>query len=438
MNIELKRSLRFLDGLAMAVGIMIGSGIFRTPGLVARELGRPWLTFVAWILGGVLAFLGALCFAELATRHPKAGGKYVYARAAFGPRVGFVVGWCEGFVVYPAAIAALGVVTGEFLGRLFGWPPSVSRWIGVAAVAALVAINLTGVTSGRWLQNISTAAKVLALAALIVLAFSAGHGAGWHGSLPGGAPTGIALFGALAVAFQSVIWSYYGYADAAKIAEEVVDPGKTLPRVFLVGIAITTGLYLLLNAAFLHLLPFDQITSSILVAGDVAAAIFGPHGDLVITVLALLVVLASLNGNIFVTPRVIFGLAREGLGPRVLAEVNAGGTPSEAMLSVGMVAIALAATGTFVQLLSLAIALILILDSITIAALFPLRAHEPPAPFSVPLYPAVPVLFILVYVALLVGTAKAQPVTAALAGCVVGLTYVLSGVVVTRGTPQNS
>jgi len=437
VNIALKRSLRFFDGLAMAVGIMIGSGIFRTPGLVARELGRPWLTFVAWILGGVLAFLGALCFAELATRHPKAGGKYVYAREAFGPRTGFVIGWCEGFVVYPAAIAALGVVTGEFIGRLFGWPTGVSKWVGVVAVAMLVAINLTGVTSGRWLQNISTAAKLLALVGIIVVAFVAGHGSGWRGSLPG-APTGVALFGALAVAFQSVIWSYYGYADAAKIAEEIVDPGRTLPRVFLVGIAITTGLYLLINAAFLHVLPFDHITNSVLVAGDVAAAIFGPHGDLVITVLALLVVLASLNGNIFVTPRVIFGLAREGLGPRVLADVNAGGTPSEAMLSVGMVAIALAATGTFVQLLSLAIALILILDSVTIAALFPLRAREPAAPFSVPLYPAVPVLFILVYVALLVGTAKAQPLTAALAAGVVGLTYVLSGLVIPRGTPQDS
>jgi amino acid transporter len=437
VNIELKRSLRFFDGLAMAIGIMIGSGIFRTPGLVARELGRPWLTFVAWILGGVLAFLGALCFAELATRYPKAGGKYVYARAAFGPRIGFAIGWCEGFVVYPAAIAALGVVTGEFLGRLLGWPTGVSKWIGVSAVAVLVAINLTGVTSGRWLQNISTAAKVLALAGIIVIAFTAGHGAGWRGSLPG-APAGTALLGALAVAFQSVIWSYYGYADAAKIAEEVVDPGKTLPRVFLVGIAITTGLYLLLNAAFLNVLPFDHIANSVLVAGDVAAAIFGPHGDLVITVLALLVVLASLNGNIFVTPRVIFGLAREGLAPSVLADVNAGGTPSEAMLSVGVVAIALAATGTFVQLLSLAIALILILDSVTIAALFPLRAREADAPFRVPLYPAIPVMFILVYVALLAGTAKAQPSVVGIAAAVVVLTWGLSWLVVPRGPSQNA
>ena len=390
----------------MVVGITIGSGIFRTPGLVAKELGRPALTFIAWLLGGVLAFLGALCFAELATRHPKAGGKYVYAREAFGPRIGFVVGWCEGFAMYPAAIAALGVVTGEFLGRLLGWPIGVSRWLGVGAVAVFVAVNLIGVTSGRWVQNLATSAKVIALGAIIVIAFVQGRGAGWHGALAG-APTGLALFGALAVAFQSVIWSYYGYADAAKIAEEVVDPGRTLPRVFLIGIAIATVLYLLINAAFPHVLTFERIAGSVLVASDVAATIFGPKGDLVITILALLVVLASLNGNVFVTPRVIFGLAREGLGPRVFAEVNAGGTPSEAMLAVGIVAIALAASGTFPQLLSLAIALVLILDSVTIAALFPLRARQPDAPFRVPLYPLVPLVFIAVYGALLVGTALA-------------------------------
>jgi amino acid transporter len=431
----LRRSLRLFDGLAMVVGITIGSGIFRTPGLVARQLGRPWLTFVAWLLGGVLAFVGALCFAELATRHPKAGGKYVYAREAFGPRAGFVVGWCEGFALYPAAIAALGVVTGEFIGRLFGWSPGASKWVGVGAVVVLVGINLIGVSSGRWVQNISTSAKVLALSSIIVIAFAAGSGAGWHGSQPG-APTGVALLGALAVAFQSVIWSYYGYADAAKIAEEVVDPGKTLPRVFLVGIAIATVLYLLLNAAFLHVLPFDHIASSVLVAGDVVAAIFGPHGDLVITLLALLIVLASLNGNIFVTPRVIFGLAREGLGPRVLAEVNAGGTPSEAMLSVGIVAVALAASGTFPQLLSLAIALVLILDSVTIAALFPLRRREPDAPFRVPLYPMLPALFILVYLALLVGTATAQPWLVVIAVTVLAAAWGLSWLVVTRPVPR--
>src|SRR5437899_6478530 len=157
---DLKRSLKLFDGLAMVVGIMVGSGIFRTPGLVAAQLGRPWLTFVAWLAGGALALLGALCFAELATRHPAAGGKYVYVREAFGPRAGFVVGWVEGLAIYPAAIAGIGVVTGEFVGRLAGWPAAVSKWIGVLAVALFVAINIVGVTSGRWVQNLVTSAKV--------------------------------------------------------------------------------------------------------------------------------------------------------------------------------------------------------------------------------------------------------------------------------------
>jgi len=269
-----------------------------------------------------------------------------------------------------------------------------------------------------------------------VIAFAAGDGAGWHGMLLG-APTGVALFGALAVAFQSVIWSYYGYGDVAKIAEEVVDPGRTLPRIFLTGIAITMGLYLLLNAAFLHVLPFNQIAGSVLVAGDVAAAIV-PRADLVITVLALLVVLASLNGNIFVTPRVIFGLSREGLGPAALAGVNAGGTPWAAMLLVGAVAMLLAATGTFVELLSVAIALILLIDSAVIGALFVLRTRQPEAPFRVPLYPLVPALFVAVYAALLVGTAMTQPGLVAIAAGVLVAAWGLSWMAIGRGKVQSS
>jgi len=151
---------------------------------------------------------------------------------------------------------------------------------------------------------------------VVVIAFATGggNGAGWHGALAG-APRGVAVWGALAVAFQSVIWTYYGSVEAAKIAEEIVEPERTLPRVFLLGIVVATALYLLLNAAFLHVLPFEQVAASNLVAGDVATAIFGANGGAVITVLALLVVLASLNGNVFVTPRVLFGLA----GPAVLS-----------------------------------------------------------------------------------------------------------------------
>ena len=422
---DLKRSLRLTDGLAMVVGIMVGSGIFRTPGLVAAQLGRPWLTFVAWVLGGALALLGALCFAELATRHPRAGGKYVYVREAFGPRAGFVVGAVEALAIYTAAIAAIAVAAGEFLVRLAGASAALTPWLGAGLVAAFTAVNIVGVASGRRVQNAVTAAKVLALGGVVVIAFARGSGAGWHGELAA-APRGAAVWAALAAASQPVIWTYYGYPDAAKIAEEVVDPGRTLPRVFLGGIAVAATLYLLLNAAFLHVLPLERIASSNLVAADAANAIIGARGGAVVAALALLVVLASLNGNIFVTPRVLFGLAREGLAPGVLARVNPGGTPWVAMLLVGAVAVALAATGTFEKLLGLAIVLILVIDGFTVVALFRLRAREPRAPFRVPVYPGAPILFVGVYLALFIGTALTRPVLVLVASGVLGAAYGMS------------
>src|SRR6266851_4257641 len=340
--LELERSLRLWDGLAMVVGIMVGSGIFRTPGLVAARLGRPWLTFVAWTAGGALAFLGALLFAELATRLPRAGGKYVYARAAFGPRAAFVVGWVEALGIYAAAIAAIGVAAGEFLVRLTGWPAAAAPWAGVGFVALFTVINLVGVASGRWVQNLVTAAKVVALGGVVVIALAHGNGSGWHGVLPG-APRGAAVWGALGV--------------------------------------------------------------------------------------ALIVVLASLNGNVFVTPRVLFGMAREGLAPATLTWVNRGGTPWVAMLVVGAVALGLAATGTFGDLLTLAIVLILLIDGFVVSALFRLRARASEAPFRVPFFPALPVLFLLVYAALFVGTALAQPLVVAKAMVVLVAAYGVSWVV---------
>jgi amino acid transporter len=406
--LKLARSLRMVDGLAVVVGIMVGSGIFRTPGIVAALLGRPGLTFVAWTLGGAVGFLGALLFAELATRYPQAGGKYVYAREAYGPRAAFVIGWIEALGIYCAAIAAVGVACGEYLVRLCGWPEAWAPLLGCAFVLALTGLNLFGVAVGRAAQNFATAAKVLALLAAVAVAAFAGTGAGWKGSLPG-APAGLATWGALAVAFQSVIWTYYGYPDAAKIAEEVKDPGRALPRIFLFGIASVTALYLLLNAAFLYVLPIERIAASKLAAGEVAQALFGARGGALMAALALTVMVGSLNGNLFVTPRVAFGLARDGLGPRALAQVNAGGSPWAAMILVGVFAAALAATGTFEGLLSLAIVFVLLTDAFMVLVLFRLRAREPSAPFRVPFYPALPLVFGAIYLLLLFGALVEQP-----------------------------
>lgn len=427
MTGDLRRTLRLQDGLAIVIGITVGAGIFRTPGVVVAQLGRPWLTFVVWVLGGVVALLGALIFAELGTRYPRAGGKYVYAREAFGPRAGFVVGVVEALGIYAVAIAAIGVIVGEYTAQLAGWSPRTARLVGVGAVAVFTGINLIGVAPGRLVQNLATWIKLAALVAVVALAFSSGGGTGaaWDDQLPG-APAGLAVLGAVAMAFQSVIWTYYGYPDAAKIAEEVVDPNRTLPRILLGGIAVTVVLYLLLNAAFLYVLPLQQVASSKLVAGDVATAIFGARGEVVIAALALVVVLASLNGNVFVTPRVVFAMARDGIGPRVLSRVNAGGTPWAAMLLVGVVAIAIAASGTFEQLLGIAIALVLIIDGYTAFALLRVRRRDPRAPFLSPAFPVLPLVFIVIYAALLAGAFTADPSLALAAGTILAVAWGLS------------
>jgi APA family basic amino acid/polyamine antiporter len=422
---RLARTLGTFDGLAVVVGIMVGSGIFRTPGLVAGLLGRPALTFVAWVLGGVVGLLGALVFAELATRHPEAGGKYVYAREAFGRRAGFVVGWIEALGIYCAAIAAIAVVSGEYLARLLSWPPSHARALGLLLVGVFTGLNLRGVAAGRIVQNLTTGAKVLALAGVVVSAGLLGSGVGWSSALPD-ATSGIGTWGAMAVAFQAVIFSYYGYPDAAKIAEEVKDPGRSLPRILLGGIALSTVLYLLLNAAFLQVLPFSQIATSTLVPGDVVAAIFGAGAGTAVAALALIVVLGSLNGNLFVTPRVVFGLSREGLGHGSLARVNAGGTPAPAMILVASVAAALAASGTFEALLSLAIIFVLLTDGYMVLVLFRLRARFPDAPFRVPGYPAVPLLFLAVYGVMFAGALWQQPVLTGVALLALIAAYALS------------
>src|SRR5712672_2363469 len=394
--LRLARTLRTGDGLADIVGIKVGSGIFRTPGTVAALLGRPGLTCVAWALGGAVGFVGALIFAELSTRYPEAGGKYVYAREAFGRRAAFVIGWSEALGTYCVAIAAIGVVCGEYLARLCGWPDASA-------------------------QHVATGAKILALLAAIGVAVATGTGAGWKGALPD-APTGLAAWGALALASQSVIWTYYGYPDAAKIAEEVKDPDRSLPRIFLLGIASVTALYLLLNVAFLQVLPFERIASSNLVAGEVAGAIFGSRGGALMAAVALLVVLASLNGNLFVMPRVVFGLARDGLGPSALARVNEGGSPWAAMILVGAFSAVLAATGTFDRLLSLAVVFILVTDGFMVLVLFRLRSREPRAPFRVPFHPAVPLAFLGVYTLLFVAAVLQQPgLSAAAVGALAAL-----------------
>src|SRR2546427_795391 len=258
----------------------------------------------------MIALLGALCFSELATRHPRAGGKYVYAREAFGRRAAFVVGWIESVGVNGAAIAAIGVAAAEFLARLLAWPASRTPALGAALVALFTAINVVGVASGRWVQNVVTTAKVLALGGVVVIAFALGTGAGWHAALPG-APHGWSLVAAVAVASQPVMWTYYGYPDLAKIAEEVVDPSRTLPRIFVGGVAIAlaaTGTFeLLIGLAIVLILVIDglAIVALFRLRAREGAAPFSVPWYPIVPLLLHVVYGALLAGTAWAQPRVV-------------------------------------------------------------------------------------------------------------------------------------
>src|SRR5256886_1213678 len=225
-----------------------------------------------------------------------AGGTDVSVGEGLGRRAGFVAGWAGGLAIYPAAIAGIAVVAGEYTGRLLGLEPAHTRWVGAGMAALFTAINLAGVASGRWVQNLVTGAKVLALTAVVGLAFTLGGGSGWA-STPPLAPTGTPTPVALALASQAVIWTYYGYLDVAKIAEEVVDPGRTLPRILLGGIGIAAALYLLLNASFFQVLPIDRIAASNLAPGDVAAELTGARGGSLVAALAVALFVGTAVGR---------------------------------------------------------------------------------------------------------------------------------------------
>jgi amino acid transporter len=371
-----------------------------------------------------------MIFAELATRYPRRRQTCTRATRSARARDSWSGGWR--IAIYTAAIAAIGVVCGEYLGRLIG-APELGERAGVALIGLFTLINLTGVSSGRWVQNVSTAAKVAALGIVIVAALAKGDGAGWHTSLPT-APQGPALVAAIAVAFQAVIWTYYGYLDAGKIAEEVVQPDKSLPRIFLGGIAAVTVLYLLINVAYVHVLPFDRIATSNLVAADVMALLFGSGAATVFAGVALLVVLASLNGNIFVTPRVIFGLARR------TRPAPAGARESRRAVGRddlrGRRGDGARGQGSFNALLALSITLILVVDSIAVLSLLVLRRRTPDAPFRVPLYPVLPLGFVAVYATLFVGTVIAQPRVVLISLGVLGLALGLSWTTRTNGKTE--
>lgn len=429
------RRLTLFDGVMVVAGGIIGSGIFRGPDVVAQRVDTPALIMAAWAVGGAIALIGALCFAELGARRPEAGGGYVYLREAFSPLFGFLYGWKVAFITATGAIAALAITFADYAIDLFGLGGSWSLPIAVAAIVFLSGINYFGIQFGSLAQNIFTVLKLGALAGLVGTGLWLGTGelttaetaaqSVWATEGTWGV---LAAFGA---ALTPVLFAHGGWQHANHIAGEITNPNRNLPLSLLIGVGIVVGSYLLANYAYLYALGVEGLAGSDAPAIDAMEVLLGSTGGTVIGVGVMISVFGILNLIIMAAPRVLQALAEDDLFFRPFARLHPEyRTPTWAILFQAGWAIVLALSGTFAQLLNYVVFGDWILFALIVGTLFVYRRNDDgtadPDAFRMVGYPVLPIVFILASLFVVVSTISSMdPLNA-----VIGVGILLVGVLV--------
>ena len=407
---QLARDLGVSHATAIVVGTIIGSGIFLVPSEMMQAVGSAKLVYLAWFVGGLLSFFGALTYAELGAMKPDAGGEYIYVRDAYGPMGGFLYAWATVLVSKPASIATVTTgfvrILGTFSVFSFFSQPVLTAPIAVtygqlAAIAAagfISLLNYIGVKKAGEFQLIFTLLKVAIIIGIVVACFGYRGGAGWSNfsTTFAGAKGGIAGFMAALVA---ALWAYDGWNDLNMVAGEVRQPGRNIPIALIAGVAIVGALYVLVNAGVQYVLPALAIATSPRPASDAVALVLGALGASIVSAGMALSMLVTLNGTIMSGARIPFAAARDGYFFPSVAKVHPTFlTPSVAiLLQLGLATALLLVGGSFRQLFSLAIFSEWLFYMITSSSIFVFRRREPAAsrPYKVWGYPVVPVLFVL-------------------------------------------
>jgi len=390
-------------GIAVSIGGTVGSGILRTPGEIAAQLRSPWLILAVWALGGVYAFWATVAVSELATMLPREGGWYVYSREAFGEYAGFLMGSCD-WIMQTVAIAYLAVAFGEFAGGLQPRLGPHLKLTAVACVVALTLLNWLGLRAGSRAQEFTSLIKALALIVFVVACFVVSAKPGAPSVVLGGFKGSILL--ALVIALQAVIVTYDGWYSAIYFMEEDQDPARNLPRSAIGGILACIAIFLLVNAALLHVLPMAQLSASQVPAADAATRVLGPHGGQFILIISLITVVSTINALLLITPRILFAMSRDGLLPQWMTSVNSGGTPAGGLFLCALVVMGLVLSGSFDALIAIASFLFVAVYISGFMALLRLRVQRPglPRPFKVWGYPWTVLGVLLVSVGFLIAS----------------------------------
>jgi APA family basic amino acid/polyamine antiporter len=382
---------------------------------MAKALGSPLWLLAVWLAMGGVALAGALCLGELAARYPAAGGGYVYLREAYGSGTAFLFGWMSLLVMDPGITAALATGLARYVGYVIELSDAGRTAVAVGAVLTLAAVNIVGVRLGARLLRWLTVLKVGLLALIVCWGFGSGLGS-WSNFTPFVAqrPDSAPLPEALATGAVAAFFSFGGWWDVSKMAGEVRDPERTLPRALLLGVGTVTAVYLAISAVFLYLVPLSEVTTDEAFAAQVGEVLFGRAGGVVFAGIVVIAVAGSLTSVIMGSPRVYFAMARDGLFlPGVAAVHPRFGTPARAIGLQAALASLLVVSGTFEQILAYFLFAAVTFLALTIAAVFVLRWRSgATAAHSTPGYPLTSLLFLVPVACLLVLLALGNPARA--------------------------
>ena len=395
---ELRRQLGVRTAAALIVGEVIAVGIFLTPAGMAKQLSSPMWLLVVWVVMGAMALCGALCYGELSARYPEAGGGYVYLREAYGPAVAFMYGWMAFLVMDPGLTALLAVGLATYAGYCLQLSPLGIKAVAIATIVIVALINIRGLRLGAAFVRTMTFLKLglLAFVFLWGIGFQLGD---WSNFVPfvGRRPNSPPLLGALAGGMIGAFFSFAGWWDLGKLAGEVKNPGRTLPRALAYGVTAVALVYILTSFAFVYLVPLDQVTSGETFAAQAGEVLFGRAGGLIFSLIVVISVLGSITAVVMSAPRVYFAMARDGLFiPSVAMLHKRYETPARAIALQAVLASLLVVAGSFNEILSYFLFVVLVFVALSVAALFKLRREDSGGVrFLTPGYPLTPIVFLV-------------------------------------------
>lgn len=412
---HLPRTLTLVNATAMVVGTIIGASIFVQPSEIARHLETPAQIMAVWAACGVLTLFGALVCAELASAFPQTGGLYVFMRDTFSPLAGFLWGWAMFWVMHTGIIAAIAVVFARYTAYFVPVGDAGIRMMAVAVILALSALNYVGVRAGSRVQTALTGAKLAAIVIMVAIGLLFAGERPDTAVVTGTVPAGGGSVREFLLAMVAGLFAYGGWHMVTYTAGETKMPARTIPIALFVGVAIVTACYVALNLVYLRILPLEAVRSSTRIAADAADALVGRGGSAMMSALVMMSSVGALTGIILTGPRVYFSMAHDGLAPRWLGYVHpAFQTPSRAILAQAAWASVLAATGAYRQLFTRVIYTEWLFFALMAAGLFVLRRRADYNPgYRTWGYPAVPIVFIVVSLAIVANQFASEPIEAA-------------------------